>query len=236
MPTGTDLLNLAKSRLNEKYENVLVPKNNRDWHGPWDCAEFASWVVYQTVGNLYGCTNNNDNPAAAEAYSGSWVRDATNGALEASDQKAANVTPGVILIRKPPMAGKMGHVAISDGNGGTVEAAGKGLGVRIGKIEGRLWHYFALIPKISYVANDVAIKSKPLPLLLQLEEPYLNSALVGRVQQALKAAGYHPGKIDNTYGPNTVAAVFAYQKSNKLIADGVVGPRTAKSLGIVWPT
>ena len=71
MPTtGTDLLRLAETRLGEKYINVLVPKDNPDWHGPWDCAEFASWVVFQKVKKLYGCLPNTGNPATVEAYSG----------------------------------------------------------------------------------------------------------------------------------------------------------------------
>ncbi len=75
MATGLQLLRLAEAHLGEKYENVLVPKDNPNWHGPWDCAEFASWVVFQKTGRLFGCTNNNANPAVAEAYSGAWVDD-----------------------------------------------------------------------------------------------------------------------------------------------------------------
>ena len=89
MPTGTDLLKLAETRLGEKYVNVLVPKDNPKWHGPWDCAEFASWVVYQEVEKLYGCVNDHGNPATTEAYSGAWATDATNGTLIATDQATA---------------------------------------------------------------------------------------------------------------------------------------------------
>ena len=81
MAMGTDLLHLAETRLGERYVNVLVPKNNPHWRGPWDCAEFASWVVYQKVQQLYGCFNNQGNPALTEAYSGAWARDAANGTL-----------------------------------------------------------------------------------------------------------------------------------------------------------
>ena len=48
MTTGNDLLRLAATRIGQKYLNVLVPKDNPNWSGPWDCAEFASWVVFQT--------------------------------------------------------------------------------------------------------------------------------------------------------------------------------------------
>jgi hypothetical protein len=233
--TGTDLLHLAETRIGEKYVNVLVPKDNANWHGPWDCAEFASWVVYQKVKVLYGCVNNHGNPAATEAYSGAWVRDAENGTLLVTSQAAANTTAGIILLRRPPLPGHMGHVAISDGKGGTVEAAGAGLGVRRGKVEGRLWHFCVQIPNVSYAAIGAVVPPKPLPFLLTLENPNIKSALVGKVQHALKAAGFNPGVLDNEYGPHTVAAVAAFQKMNRLVGDGVVGPLTAKKLGVAWP-
>ena len=235
MPTGNELLKLAETRIGEKYVNVLVPKDNPNWHGPWDCAEFVSWVIYQKVGKLYGCTDNKGNPATTEAYSGSWVRDAQNGSLKPTDATTANSTAGVILIRKPPMPGKMGHVAISDGNGGTVEAAGTGLGVRRGKVEGRLWHFYTLVPEVVYTSTGAMIESRSLPFLLTLEDPNISGTVIKNVQRALKEAGFDPGKIDGQYGPHTVAAVFAFQKLNRLVADGIVGPLTAKKLGVDWP-
>lgn len=233
--TGTDLLQLAETRLGEKYVNVLVPKDNPNWHGPWDCAEFASWVVYQKVKKLYGCLPNTGKPATTEAYSGAWVRDAASGTLLVVDQATANIMAGIVLLRKPPLPGHMGHIAITDGRGGTVEAAGTGLGVRRGKVEGRLWHHCVQIPGVLYHATGAVVPPKPLPFLLTLKDPNIKSALVGKVQHALKAAGYDPGVLDNQYGPHTVAAVAAYQGANRLVADGTVGPLTAKKLGVAWP-
>lgn len=234
--TGTDLLHLAETRLGEKYVNVLVPKDNPNWHGPWDCAEFVSWVVYQKLHTLYGCVNNHGNPATTEAYSGAWVRDAENGTLPPTTQALANTMAGIILLRRPPLPGHMGHVAISDGKGGTVEAAGTGLNVRRGKIEGRLWHHCVQIPGVSYATTGTVVPPKALPFLLTLEDPNIKSALVGRVQRALKEAGFNPGVLDNEYGPHTVAAVAAFQRTHRLVSDGVVGPLTAKKLGVAWPT
>jgi len=235
MATGRDLLNLAKTRIGEKYANVLVPKDNPNWHGPWDCAEFASWVVFQKVGKLYGCLDNSANPATADAYSGAWVRDASDGTLPIKDQVTANNTAGLILIRKPPLPGEMGHVAISDGEGGTVEAAGTGLGVKHGEIEGRLWHFYVEVPKVTYQTTGRIVAPKPLPYLLTLEEPYMSGTLVKNVQRALTGAGFDPGKLDGRYGPHTIAAVFAFQKMNRLVADGIVGPKTARKLNVKWP-
>ena len=235
MASGADLLRLAKTRIGETYLNVLVPKSNPNWHGPWDCAEFASWLAYQTAAKLYGCTDNGGDPAATEAYSGAWARDAQNGALIATDAGAADNTPGVILIRRPPLPGKMGHVAIADGAGGTVEAAGVGLGVRRDKVQGRLWHFYAQVPGISYEATNAKIKAEPVPFHLTLEQPRQRGPLVKRVQTALKRKGVNAGKVDGVYGPLTVAAVAAFQQMNRLVADGIVGPRTAKKLGVKWP-
>jgi len=55
---------------------VLVPKDNGAWTGPWDCAEFLSWCVFQVTGSLYGCHDNHADPASADAFTGYWERDA----------------------------------------------------------------------------------------------------------------------------------------------------------------
>jgi len=236
MITGNDLLRLAETRIGQKYANVLVPKDNPNWSGPWDCAEFASWVVFQKVRKLYGCTDNQSKAAVADAYSGAWARDAENGTLPVTDRAAANSCAGVILIRRPPLSGTMGHIAISDGKGGTVEAAGTGLGVKRARVEGREWHVFARIPDVSYTGTDY-IRRRPaaMPYLLSLQDPNMEGALVKDVQCALKNAGFDPGGIDGEYGPHTVAAVIAFQRANRLVADGTVGPATARKLGVVWP-
>ena len=51
-----------------------------------------------------------------------------------------------------------------------------------------------------------------------------------KVQSALKNAGYYTGKIDGKAGPGTKAAIAAFQKSQSLEADGVVGRKTWEAL------
>jgi peptidoglycan L-alanyl-D-glutamate endopeptidase CwlK len=56
---------------------------------------------------------------------------------------------------------------------------------------------------------------------------------VTRVQQALRAHGFNPGATDGTFDEGTLAAVLAFQKSERLLADGIVGPRTSAALGLI---
>ncbi len=50
------------------------------------------------------------------------------------------------------------------------------------------------------------------------------------IQKALAAKGFDPGALDGVWGRRTSAAVRAFQTSKGLLADGVVGPKTAKAL------
>jgi peptidoglycan L-alanyl-D-glutamate endopeptidase CwlK len=51
------------------------------------------------------------------------------------------------------------------------------------------------------------------------------------LQTKLKERGFSPGTIDGNFGPGTQAALLAFQKSQGLLADGVVGSSTAAALG-----
>ena len=50
------------------------------------------------------------------------------------------------------------------------------------------------------------------------------------LQQSLQNAGFSPGGIDGDFGVGTQAAVIAFQRSEGLLPDGIVGPRTAAAL------
>lgn len=54
----------------------------------------------------------------------------------------------------------------------------------------------------------------------------MSKAKVKSVQTGLKSLGYFKYKVDGVCGPKTISAVKRFQKSNKLIADGIVGTKT----------
>jgi N-acetylmuramoyl-L-alanine amidase len=58
------------------------------------------------------------------------------------------------------------------------------------------------------------------------------SLIVQSIQRRLKALGYAPGSDDGVYGPQTAHAITAFQADRGLVADGEVGPRTRKELGV----
>jgi Mannosyl-glycoprotein endo-beta-N-acetylglucosaminidase/Putative peptidoglycan binding domain len=237
MATGADLFRLAQQHVGEIYRNVLVPKDDPDWHGPWDCAEFASWVVYQASGRLYGCDPRNQNPRTTEAFTGYWEDDVRRLGDRVSVEDAAGTVGGIVL-RYPPAPGSMGHIALCDGRGGTVEAKGRAYGVVRDEVHGRPWDTGVLIPGIEYDPGIVPIT--PPTHVYAVRARGMNRDVVKHIQEALARVKtgsnpdryLNPGPIDGLYGPHTAAAVYAFQEIAGLITDGQVGPQTAAALGI----
>lgn len=52
------------------------------------------------------------------------------------------------------------------------------------------------------------------------------------VQQKLKNWGYYKGAVDGVYGSGTRNAVISFQKKNGLTPDGILGPATARAIGV----
>jgi hypothetical protein len=231
MPTGAEIYALAETRDGEQYVNICVPKDDANWHGPWDCAEFVSWLVYQVSHRLYGCIDNGGAPHTEEAYTGAWKRDSVAIGRRIPWQQAAAIR-GALLLRYPPGPGKMGHIAVCDGQGRTMEAMGTAFGVRHGRVAGRVWHTGVLIPWIDYDETPAPLDVAGPEIIYAEGVGGLDAAVVRAIQQALRAAGVDPGPIDGAYGPKTSAAVATFQAMRGFIADGQVGPQTAPLLGV----
>ncbi len=232
--TGEAVLQLAQKHIGDKYVlGVLVPKNNANWTGPWDCAEFASWLLFQTAATLYGCDRDFGEPATADAYTGYWERDAKSlGQIITIDQAAG--TPGAAVLREPQV-GATGHIVISNGLGGTVEAHSSATGVIASTLSGRRWDMGILVPGIIYTQGAATQVAPPKTVVYRLATPLMAGPEVQQIQQALKQAGFDPGSIDAEFGPHTQAAVVAFQLARGLLPDGEVGSQTAQTLGVTVP-
>jgi len=229
--TGTGLLKRARDHIGEEYRNVQVPKDDKGWKGPWDCAEFISWLVFQEAGVLYGCIDDDAKPAQADAYTGAWQRDVEKRGKRVSVDEAASTVGGIVL-RFPPGPGEMGHIAICDGKGGTVEAKGRRYGVVADTVHGRTWHTGVLIPEITYANAATPVKVKPPEIVYEPGAPQMMREIIFKIQQALALKGFDPGEIDGDYRAITQAAVADFQRAVGLVVDGAVGPETAEALGI----
>lgn len=229
MAEGKDLVTVALKHLGERYVlGAVAPKNDPAWDGPWDCAEFASWCVYQTAGILYGCANNQGDPALADAYTGYWGRDARTIGKMVSVAEAARI-PGAAVLRLGP---KMGHIVISDGRGGTVEAHSSNTGVICHTLNSRRWDMGILVPGINYKATGPSGVPTPPGLIYRLTSPRMTDPKIAQIQQKLAMLGYEPGPVDGVYGPKTYAAVLEFQRNKRLVPDGEFGPQTAAALWV----
>ena len=52
------------------------------------------------------------------------------------------------------------------------------------------------------------------------------------LQKKLKQWGYYDGSVDGVFGAGTEKAVQYFQRKNGLVADGIVGAKTAAALGM----
>lgn len=233
MSSGNAILQLAADHIGEPYIfGARAPMNNSGWRGPWDCAEFVSWCVFQTTRILYGTVPKND-PILADAYTGYWAQQATADSAYISVEAAARI-PGACVLRIPSSLGA-GHIVFSDGAGGTLEAHSTAKGVCRQSLSGRRWDSGILVPGVQYFTNILppdSIVSNPTGIILRVTSPLMQGSLVQEVQEKLASQGYFPGAIDGIYGAQVESAVIAFQAANGLVPDGEVGVLTFAALGI----
>ena len=65
---------------------------------------------------------------------------------------------------------------------------------------------------------------------ISLREGSSEKAAVRLLQQKLKSLGYYTGSVDGAFGSGTTEAVKAFQRANKITADGVAGGGTLNRL------
>lgn len=230
---GKKIVEIASTRLNQNYVlGAKVPKNNPNWNGPWDCAELASWALYQATGILFG-TKPLYNPAQADAYTGYWSEQAHSAHATISVSDAARI-PGAFVLREPHPATKTGgHIVISDGNGGTVEAHSSKDGVICNTLNGRRWDCGILVPGVKYDSSNNSISvTAPQGVVFRFTIPLMVDPKIADIQTKLTKHGFDVGHIDGVFGAKTQAAVVAFQNSVGLVPDGEVGKATEMALAL----
>lgn len=228
MAHGNKVLEFARQHVTQPPQRYVygafVPKNAPDWKGPWDCAELVSYDYFQVTGILFGTTSHG-NPATADAWSRAWLDDAQRPGCLIPVAHAAQI-PGAVVLRVG--LGIVGHVVISDGKGGTVEAHSAARGVIAGTLSDRRWTHGVLVPGVKYEPGPaVALDT---PLVFRLTSPQMTGETVLEIQQRLQIRGYELGRADGVFGPKTYAAVLEFQRAQGLMADGEVGPLTLAAL------
>ncbi|MFI7545692.1 peptidoglycan-binding protein [Actinoplanes sp. NPDC049599] len=169
----------------------------------FDCSELVEWAAARCgVTFVDGAQNQ---------------RDACRRADKLISVERARKTRGALLFRIDEGPSN-DHVAISLGNGRTIEARGRKYGVNKFPADKRGWTHGGLVPGLH------ADKHHTLLELGCLGEE------VRWVQRRLQMHGIDPGPADGAYGRRTAAAVRAFQKAHRLEVDGVVGPLTRKAL------
>jgi Putative peptidoglycan binding domain len=229
--SGDAVSRLARSHIGERYVfGQRVPVVDPTWRGPWDCAEFASWCVFQATGVLYGTEPRND-AIHADAFTGYWGEQARADGATVDVALAARTTGALVL--RLPTGDRAGHIVISDGSGGTVEAHSTARGVIASTLDDRRWDFGILVPGVLYLSGERAIEvTPPSADVLRVTKPLMRGPTILRLQEKLAALGLHPGPADGIYGPQTASAVVDFQVTQSLVADGEAGPRTLKALGV----
>ena len=89
-------------------------------------------------------------------------------------------------------------------------------------------------PGHTCIITDVTVKCILERNLKYVQNNLMRGDDVKQLQKILKDLGYAVGTIDGIFGPMTDKAVKQYQKDRGLGRDGIVGPKTAKSLGFEY--
>lgn len=71
--------------------------------------------------------------------------------------------------------------------------------------------------------------------LLYYRLPMLRGDDVGTLQRRLGELGFHSGRVDAIFGPETEAAVKSFQRNTGLVTDGVAGPDVIMQLRRLGP-
>lgn len=131
-------------------------------------------------------------------------------------------TRGALLFRVDAPPGD--HVAISLGDGRTIEARGKDFGVNVFDATGRTWTDAGIVPGFDTHGARPAARDDG------LLEKGDRGPDVKWVQRRLQVHGFDAGAPDGIFGERTRGMILAFQREHGLEVDGIVGRKTRRAL------
>ena len=240
MATAKDVLKKAASYIGYKEKpagsNKTIFGKHYGMNGVAWCAIFQ-WDMFRMAGAsklFYGGKKSAYTPTIASYY---------------QKNKQWHITPAVGDLVFFHNGTRICHIGIVEkiisndiiqtieGNTGTTNQANGGMVMRRRRsIRGtKSWHV-AGFGRPTY--DKPVVTPKPVVKKPKISKYVLKSALsigdkgsaVAKLQKTLKAKGYKIS-VDGSFGAKTKSAVKSFQKKNGLVADGVVGRKTALKLG-----
>ena len=210
MPSSDDLCAKALTQRGDPY--VFGAEARFDDPDPvaFDCSELVEWAAARLgVRFVDGAENQ---------------RDACRNAGTLMPVAEGVRTRGALLFR---INVRGDHVAISLGDGKTIEARGRAYGVNVFNAAGRTWTHAGLVPGFERGGNGGNAQRGPGDRILRKGD---RGEDVRWVQRRLQMHGFDPGAPDGIFGQRTHDAVVAFQNAHSLEVDGIVGPRTRTAL------
>jgi cell wall-associated NlpC family hydrolase len=216
---AADFVGLCLSQAGERYVfGAEVDVDDPNPAGPWDCSELVQWATYR---------------AGAPMPDGSWNQlaycEAQGSTIAVGD---AIATQGALLFIQNA---RYRHVAVSLGNGATIEARGAAYG--LASFEGarrRPWTHGALVPGLDYLPPPAPPIEAPDDLFARLSrwpgryitQPPVMRGVDVEIWQARMRERRWSIDVDGEYGPASEDACRRFQAEKRIKVDGIVGPDT----------
>lgn len=212
MATAKEFVDLLVQQEGDTYRlghEVKLKDPNPD---VFDCSELIEWGAHQV---------------------GVYMPDYSGNQIAYCEKKGTVISVDEAVKTKGALLWHEGHVAISLGNGKTIEAMNTERGVVIGNAKTSKGHRFtkgALIPGLEYGKKGKKEKEDKPVVVVDLIKPEFKrtieagekSVQVRYVQGVLKQLGFHTGKVDGIFGTMTSKAVRKWQASKGLKITGIV--------------
>lgn len=215
-PTLDDFVAIALTQRGDRYVFGAEADINDPNPSAFDCSELVEWASARAGVRFVDGAQNQRNAC----------RDA--GTLISVEEGLR--TRGALLFRIDEGPGG-DHVAISLGDGSTMEAKGSSYGVNVFSAANRRWTHAGIIPGFRQSGSGGSVPTPvPVPIGTRTLRRGSRGEDVRSLQRTLQMHGFDTGPADGIFGSRTESAVRAFQQAYRLKVDGVVGPQTHGAL------